>query len=71
VTELVAQGLPTAAIAARLYPSPYAVQDHLKAIFEKLDVSTRGELVARLFVDHYQVGGQLSDPRRGETLPAS
>ena len=52
VTELVGRGLPTAAIAAQLYLSTYTVQDHLKAIFEKLDVSTRGELVARLFVDH-------------------
>jgi DNA-binding NarL/FixJ family response regulator len=52
VTDLVAQGLPTAAIAARLHLSSHTVQDHLKAIFEKLDVSSRGELVARLFVDH-------------------
>jgi DNA-binding CsgD family transcriptional regulator len=56
VTELVAQGLPNAAIAGRLYLSPYTVQDHLKAIFEKLEVSSRGQLVARLFVDHSRVG---------------
>jgi DNA-binding NarL/FixJ family response regulator len=60
VTELVAQGLPTAAIATRLHLSTYTVQDHLKAIFEKLDVSSRGQLVARLFVDHHQVGGCLA-----------
>jgi DNA-binding NarL/FixJ family response regulator len=64
VTELVAQGLPSAAIAARLHLSSYTVQDHLKAIFEKLDVSSRGQLVARLFLDHYQVNGRLSEPRR-------
>jgi DNA-binding CsgD family transcriptional regulator len=52
VTELVAQGLPNVAIAGRLYLSPYTVQDHLKAIFEKLEVSSRGQLVAQLFVDH-------------------
>ena len=51
VSELVAQGLPNAAIAARMYLSIYTVQDHLKAIFEKLDVSNRGQLVARLFLD--------------------
>ena len=54
VSELVAQGLPNAAIAARLYLSTYTVQDHLKAIFEKLDVSNRGQLVARLFLDPCQ-----------------
>jgi DNA-binding CsgD family transcriptional regulator len=54
VSKLVAQGLPNAAIAARLYLSIYTVQDHLKAIFEKLDVSNRGQLVARLFLDPLQ-----------------
>ena len=53
VTRTVAEGLTTDSIAARLYISPWTVQDHLKAIFEKLDVSTRGELVARLFFEQY------------------
>jgi DNA-binding CsgD family transcriptional regulator len=52
VTELVAQGLPTSAIAARLHLSPWTVQDHLKAVFDKTATSTRGELVARLYFDH-------------------
>jgi DNA-binding CsgD family transcriptional regulator len=59
VTQLVAQGYATAAIGDRLHLSPWTVQDHLKAIFEKVGVSTRGELVARLFFDHY--APQLTD----------
>jgi DNA-binding NarL/FixJ family response regulator len=53
VTELVARGFPTSEIAGRLHLSAYTVQDHLKSIFEKSDTGSRGDLVARLFFEHY------------------
>ncbi|SDJ43938.1 helix-turn-helix transcriptional regulator [Nonomuraea jiangxiensis] len=52
VTECVARGHSTSEIAARLHLSPHTVRDHLKAIFAKVDVSSRGELVAKLFGEH-------------------
>jgi DNA-binding CsgD family transcriptional regulator len=53
VTELVAQGLSTQLIASRLRVSTYTVQDHLKSIFVKSGTGSRGDLVARLFLDHH------------------
>jgi DNA-binding CsgD family transcriptional regulator len=53
ITQLVAQGLATADIADRLYLSTHTVRDYIKAIFEKVGVSSRGELVATLFAEHY------------------
>lgn len=53
VATLVAQGLDTSAIAERLYISPWTVQDHCKAIFEKTDTRSRHELRAQIFFhDH-------------------
>lgn len=54
VTQCVLLGLSTAEIADRLTISPNTVQDHLKAIFGKVDVGSRGELARRIFVQHYQ-----------------
>jgi DNA-binding CsgD family transcriptional regulator len=53
VTRLVARGLSTPEIAGTLFLSPHTVRDHLKAIFEKVGVSSRSELTARLFAEHY------------------
>jgi DNA-binding NarL/FixJ family response regulator len=53
VTRAIARGLGTSRIAAHLHLSPHTVRDHVKAIFEKTGVSSRGELVAKMFADHY------------------
>jgi DNA-binding CsgD family transcriptional regulator len=57
VVRSIARGLSSSEIASELYLSPHTVRDYVKSVFEKLGVSSRGELVARLFADHY--GDQL------------
>jgi DNA-binding CsgD family transcriptional regulator len=56
VTRALARGLTTTEIAGELYLSRYTVQDHLKSVYEKTGVSSRGELVAKMFADHYHDG---------------
>lgn len=53
VTRAIARGLRTPEIAAELHLSPHTVRDHVKAVFEKVGVSSRGELVHKLFAEHY------------------
>ncbi|HWP99558.1 MAG TPA: LuxR C-terminal-related transcriptional regulator [Vicinamibacterales bacterium] len=53
ITQMVARGLSTAEIAQRLSLSQHTVRDYVKSIFDKVGVSSRGELVARIFADHY------------------
>lgn len=48
VCREVIAGYPTADIASHLFVTPNTVQDHLKSVFVKTGVRSRGELVARL-----------------------
>jgi DNA-binding CsgD family transcriptional regulator len=51
VATAVWQHLSTQEIAARLFISGYTVQDHLKSIFLKMEVSSRRQLVAKIFAE--------------------
>jgi DNA-binding CsgD family transcriptional regulator len=53
VTQAVARGLANQEIASALHLSTYTVRDHLKSVFGKVGVTTRGELIAKLFAEHY------------------
>jgi len=53
VLAAIARGESTAEIAAQLFLSPHTVRDYVKTVFEKVGVSSRNELVARLFGEHY------------------
>ncbi len=53
VATLLARGMSNPEIAEALVLSPHTVEDHTKRLFEKLGVSSRQELVARVFVDEY------------------
>jgi DNA-binding CsgD family transcriptional regulator len=66
VAVLLARGLSNPDIAAALVLSPYTVQDHIKSLFEKTGVSSRQELVARVFLDDY-----MPAVARGSALTSS
>lgn len=53
IMQGVVQGLSTAEISAQFHISSNTVQDHLKAIFDKVGVRSRRELVGQLFAQQY------------------
>lgn len=53
VATLIARGLSRAEVAEALVLSPHTVEDHVKSLYEKVGVSSRQELVARVFLDEY------------------
>jgi DNA-binding CsgD family transcriptional regulator len=53
VVRAIARGMSTAEMAAELFLSTHTVRDYVKSVFDKVGVSSRGELVARLFAEHY------------------
>ena len=53
VVRAIARGATTAEMAAELFLSPHTVRDYVKTVFDKVGVSSRGELVAKLFAEHY------------------
>jgi DNA-binding CsgD family transcriptional regulator len=52
VAELVAQGLGSKQVAAKLFLSPKTVEGHLSRIYTKLGVHSRVELARRILDDH-------------------
>ena len=54
ITRLVLRGLSTAEVSTELHITPNTVRDHFKAIFDKVGVRSRRELVGQVFAQHYQ-----------------
>jgi DNA-binding NarL/FixJ family response regulator len=53
VTRLLARGWATKQIARGLSITHHTVKDHTKAIYAKLEVTSRAELTAKLFYEHH------------------
>jgi DNA-binding CsgD family transcriptional regulator len=52
LAKLVVRGLSTTCISRTLFISEHTVNNHLRSVFEKVGVRSRGELVKRLFFDN-------------------
>ncbi|RMI45639.1 helix-turn-helix domain-containing protein [Streptomyces triticirhizae] len=65
VTQCLARGLSTAGTAEELHLSPHTVRDHVKTVFGKTGVSSRGELVGKLFTEYYAPFAERGTTRVG------
>lgn len=54
VTRMVLRGLSTAEVSKELHITANTVRDHFKAIFDKVGVRSRRELVGQVFAQQYQ-----------------
>jgi DNA-binding CsgD family transcriptional regulator len=62
ISALVCQGMSTRQIAGRLHLTPDTVQDHLKSVFDRTGVHSRGQLVAAIFERDYLPHAIAGDP---------
>ncbi|HSI93718.1 MAG TPA: helix-turn-helix transcriptional regulator [Jiangellaceae bacterium] len=53
VLQFLARGMSTAEMSQQLEISTHTVRDHIKALFGKVGVRSRAELLARIFAEHY------------------
>lgn len=58
ILEQVLAGRDTVSVGRRLFISPHTVQDHLKNIFDKAGVHSRGELAGLVFSPQYEPAPQ-------------
>jgi DNA-binding CsgD family transcriptional regulator len=72
ICGLVCQGLSTRQIAGHLHLASDTVQDHLKSVFDKTGVHSRGELVATILRRDYLPHAMAGHPLNGHgTFTAS
>jgi DNA-binding CsgD family transcriptional regulator len=69
VTRLILQGRSTSQIAEQLVVSEHTIQQHLKSIFDKTDVRSRRDLVAKVFFCHYEPRFRDNERRTIENRP--